>query len=200
MAFVFDPGKPNLTRTQAGTYLRRLGWRVDTSTRYRQAVKDFQAGWNLGPALVVDGLMGPRTSAALRYSEARRVAGRTTASAHYSFSTVRCRCGGYYASCRRIFQKRKAFQMMERYRSHAGAYTVVSACRCPSRNRAVGGSSTSRHVSGLACDVPATYRVSTVRSWRLATNIGYGSVSNRVKHIDVGSGSFTYPNVYRDGR
>src|SRR5512139_486103 len=119
----------DLTRAQAKTILYNLGWRVNTTTRLTQAIKDFQAGWNLGPALKVDGLVGPATSAALRLSEARRRAGRTTASANYSFITVRCRCGGKYASCRRIFQKRKAFQMMEKYRSHAGAFSVVSACR-----------------------------------------------------------------------
>jgi Peptidase M15 len=190
----------DLTRAQAKTILYNLGWRVNTSARLTQAIKDFQAGWNLGPALKVDGLVGPATSAAMRTSEARRRAGRTTASANFSFRTVRCRCDGRYASCRRIFQKRKAFQMMEKYRLHAGAFSVVSACRCPSRNRAIGGSPTSRHVSGLACDVPATYRPSTVKSWHLATNIGYGSVSGRVKHIDMGSGSVWDPNIYKDGR
>lgn len=197
MAFVFDPGKPALSRTQSGIYLSRLGWRVNTATRYRQAVKDFQAGWNLGPALAVDGHMGPKTSAALRYSEARRVAGRSNASAHFSFSEVKCRCGGKYASCRRIFIKRKALQMMEKYRSHSGAFRPVSACRCPSRNRAVGGSSTSRHVSGLACDVPGRYSVSRVKGWHVATHIGYRN--GVVVHIDMGSGYSVYnPLVYRD--
>jgi len=189
----------DLTRAQVKTILYNLGWRVNTEARLTQAIKDFQAGWNLGAALTVDGKHGPKTSAALRLSEARRRAGRTTASANFSFRTVRCRCDGRYASCRRIFQKRKAFQMMEKYRSHAGAFTVVSACRCPSRNRAIGGSPTSRHVSGLACDVPAVYSPSKVKSWHLATNIGYGRVSRDTKHIDVGAGSVWSPNIYADG-
>ena len=191
----------DLTRAQAKTILYNLGWRVNTNARLTQAIKDFQAGWNLGAALSVDGSLGPKTSAALRLSEARRRAGRTTASANYSFRTVRCRCDGKYASCRRIFQKRKAFQMMEKFRTHAGNYSVVSACRCPSRNKAIGGSPTSRHVSGLACDVPAVYSVAKVKSWKLATHIGYGSVSKKVKHIDMGAGgSVTSPVVYKDGR
>jgi hypothetical protein len=190
----------NLTRAQAKIYLHNLGWRVDTSARLTQAIKDFQAGWNLGEALVVDGSLGPKTSYALRVSEKRRREGKKTASANFSFIDVRCRCEGRYASCRRIFFKRKAFQMAEKYRRHAGSFRPVSACRCPSRNRAVGGSSTSRHVSGLAMDVPAMYSVSRVKSWLLATNIGYGSVSRRVKHIDVGTGSVYRPNVYVDGR
>lgn len=192
----------NLTRAQAKTILYNLGWRVNTEARLSQAIKDFQAGYNFGsPGLAVDGKLGPLTSAAMRYSEARRRAGRTTASANFSFRTVRCRCDGRYASCRRIFIKRKTLQMMEKYRARTGAFSVVSACRCPSRNKAVGGSSTSRHVSGLACDVPAEHSVSTVKSWRLATHIGYGSVSRRVKHLDMGSGYSVYsPLVYVDGR
>lgn len=191
----------DLTRGQAQTILTNLGWRVNTSARLTQGIKDFQAGWNLGAALAVDGSLGPKTSAAMRTSEARRRAGRTTASANYSFRTVRCRCDGRYASCRRIFQKRAAFQMMEQYRSHAGNFSVVSACRCPSRNKAVGGSPTSRHVSGLACDVPASYSTTRVKSWKVATHIGYGSVSRKVKHIDMGGGATrTNPQIYKDGR
>lgn len=192
----------NLSRAQAQTILTRLGWRVNTSARLTQGIKDFQLGYNFGAVgLSGDGVLGPKTSAAMRYSEARRAAGRTTASANYSFKTVVCRCGGKYASCRRIFMKRKGFQMMERYRSHAGSFPVVSACRCPSRNKAVGGSSTSRHVSGLACDTPATYSTTRVKGWRVATHIGYGRVSRRVKHIDMGSGAtLSNPRIFVDGR
>jgi zinc D-Ala-D-Ala carboxypeptidase len=192
----------NLTRAQAKTILANLGWRVNTSARLTQAIKDFQAGWNLGTALTVDGSLGPRTSAAMRLSESRRRAGRTTASASFSFVSVRCRCGGKYASCRRIFQKRKAFQMMESYRSKSGRpFKVVSACRCPSHNKAIGGSSTSRHVSGLASDTEAIYSTTKVKSWRVATHIGYGSVSRKVKHIDMGAGATrTNPKIYKDGR
>lgn len=191
----------DLTRAQAQTILTRLGWRVNTSARLTQGIKDFQAGWNLGAALSVDGSLGPKTSAALRTSEARRAAGRTTASANYSFVTMRCRCGGKYASCRRIWHKRSAFQMMEKYRARGGAYNVVSGCRCPSHNKAIGGSPTSRHLAGNACDVPAKYSVAKVKSWKLATHIGYGSVSKKVKHIDMGAGgSVSNPVVYKDGR
>lgn len=191
----------SLTQSQATTILRNLGWRVRSNYEYILCVKRFQYGWNLGTALVSDGSVGPKTSAALLLSESRRRAGLGTASAHFSFREVACKCGGYYSSCPRIWQKRSAFQMMEGYRAHSGRpLTVVSACRCPSRNRAVGGSSTSRHLTGYACDTPAIYSVSTVRSWRVATNIGYGSVSHRVKHIDKGSGSVYSPGVYVDGR
>ena len=193
-----------LTQAQATTILRNLGWRVRTTSEYHTAVKHFQQGWNLGPALEVDGVVGPGpdTSAALLLSESRRKAGKKTASAHFSFSEVACRCGGIYDSCPRIWQKRSAFRMMEGYRSKSGEpLNVESGCRCPSHNVAVGGSQTSRHLKGLACDVAPHFSVSTVKSWRVATHIGYGSVSRKVKHIDMGSsgGTVTSPAVYPNG-
>lgn len=190
-----------LSRNQATVILRNLGWRIRSGSEYTAVVKRFQAAWNLGAALKVDGLVGPATSAALLKSEARRRAGQSTASAHFSFLEVRCRCGGKYSDCKRIWTTRSTFQMMEKYRSKSGRpMPVVSGCRCPRMNKSVGGSPTSRHLQGLACDVQARYTVSTVKSWRIATHIGYGRLSRRVKHIDIGSGRTTSnPAVYVDG-
>lgn len=190
-----------LTQAQATTILRNLGWRVRTTAEYHQCVRNFQAGWNLGAALSVDGLVGPATSSALLLSESRRRAGKTTASPNFSFTEVRCRCGGKYYTCQRIWQKRAAFQMMEKYRAKSGRpLAVISGCRCPGENKSVGGSAYSEHLRGYACDVTALYSVGTVKSWQVAKGIGYGSVSRKVKHIDVGArGSFTYPNVFVDG-
>jgi hypothetical protein len=192
----------NLTQAQATKILRALGWRVRSTSEYTQCIRNFQAGWNLGKALAVDGKAGPATSAALLASEKRRKAGQGTASSHFSFSEVMCRCGGKYSSCQRIWMKRKTFVMMEQYRSKSKkAYTVVSGCRCKSHNAAVGGSKTSRHVTGLASDVKPLFSTSTVKSWRVATHIGYGSVSKKVVHIDVGSGATkTNPRIYVDGK
>lgn len=191
-----------LTRNQAISILRLLGWRVRTTSEYTTVVKNFQAGWNLGPALTVDGSVGTKTSAALLLSAARHRAGKTDASPHFSFNEVACRCWGRYSNCQRIWMKRRAFQMMENYRAKSGIpLKVVSGCRCPSENALVGGSPTSQHKTGLACDVAALYTVSTVKSWRVATHIGYGSVSRRVKHIDCSGGASVYnPLVYVDGR
>lgn len=192
----------NLTRTAATSILRALGWRVRTAAEYVEVVKRFQRGWNLGAALTVDGKVGPKTSAALRLSDARRRAGKPTASDHFSFTEVACRCGGKYSSCRRIWHTRSAFQMMEDYRAESGRpLRVVSACRCPAHNKAVGGSATSRHLSGLACDVDPLYSTTTVKGWRVATHIGYGAASRKVKHIDLGAGATrANPAVYVDGR
>lgn len=191
----------DLTRAQAQTILKNLGWRVDTSARLTQAIKDFQAGWYLGAALAVDGKVGPKTSYAMRLSESRRKAGKPTASAHFSWTEVRCRCNGRFASCRRIWTKRAAFKMMEGYREKSKqSLNVVSGCRCPSHNKEVGGSPTSRHKEGLACDVAPRFSTGTVKSWRVATHIGYGRVSKKVVHIDYGSGAtVSSPRIYVDG-
>lgn len=191
-----------LTRAQATTILRNLGWRIRTTAEFVQTVKNFQAGWNLGAALTVDGLVGPATSAALRASEDRRVKGLPTASAHFSWTEVRCRCDGKYSDCQRIWTRRKTFQMMESYRTKsARPLAVVSGCRCAGENKEVGGSPQSHHLDGLACDVAAVFPVSTVKSWRVATGIGYGSASGAVKHIDVRvDATVTNPDVFVDGK
>jgi len=186
-----------LSQAQATTILRNLGWRIRSTNEFHNVVKRFQSGWNLGTALSVDGNVGPKTSAAMLLSESRRRAKKPTASAHYSFSEMACRCRGSYSSCARIWTHRACFQMMEKYRARAGAYAIVSPCRCPSENKSVGGSATSQHLTGYAVDVPAVYSVSTVRSWKTgATHYGYGSVSRKVKHIDCSAGSA----IYVDGR
>lgn len=192
-----------LTGNQAMAILRNLGFRIRTTSEYYTQLKNFQRGWNLGPALTVDGVKGPATDAALLKSQARWMAGLPTASANFSFREVSCRCGGKYTSCQRIFIRRSALRMMESYRSKSGrSFRVVSACRCPSHNASVGGSPTSRHVTGLAADTEPLFSVPTVKSWRVAYNIGYGSVSRKVKHIDMGNtgGTYANPRVYPDGR
>lgn len=191
-----------LSKAQATVILRNLGWRVRNTTEYVKAVREFQWGWNLGPALVVDGKAGPKTDAALLISEKRRRAGKPTASANFSFIEVQCKCGGKYSSCRRVHFARRSFQMLERYRGKSGKpLNVVSGYRCPSHNKAVGGSPTSRHPVGLAADVPPRFSVSTVKSWALATHIGFSPSLKKVVHIDLGSGgSKTSPITYPDGR
>ena len=173
-----------LSRTQAAAILRNLGWRVDTTARYTQAVKDFQRGWNLGSPLSVDGLVGPKTSAAMTLSEARRRKGLGTASAHFSFTEFRCKCGGKYASCRRIWILRSHVQRLESYRAKTGrAVSITSGCRCLGHNRAVGGASSSQHLFGCATDISGPDK-DTVKSYRLFAGIGYGAKSDRALHVD----------------
>lgn len=186
--------KPDVKRI-----LSLLGWRVDTEARYVQAVKDFQRAWNLGPALTVDGDAGPKTHDALKISEARKKAGRGDISEHFSTHELDCKCLGKYASCRRIWATRSLLQALEKYRTLSGSFTPISVCRCPSHNAAVGGSTASAHMSGLAADVPAVYSVSQVRALKAFTNIGYNSKGGTVRHVDIRTnttGTVTSPRTY----
>lgn len=185
-----DKTPKTLTQYQAITILKALGWRVRTAGEYRQALGHFQGGWNLGPALKVDGKLGPYTSAALRISEARRRAGKPTASAHFSFTEVRCKCGGKYSTCARIWFKRSAFRELERYRRALGVgISIISGCRCLGHNRAVGGATHSRHMAGDAVDFAPVRPV----AWFAARGLFHGRGWNRnpgthpVRHGDMGT-------------
>ena len=173
-----------LSRSQAATILQNLGWRVNTDARYLQAVKDFQTGWNLGAWLTIDGKVGPNTSAALLKSEARRRLGQTTCSAHFSFSEFRCKCGGAYSTCRRIWINRNQVHRLEQARAKLGRpIAVISGCRCYYWNQSVGGVSGSQHLKGTATDWIGPDK-DTFKSWKLAAGIGYSASTDRVAHSD----------------
>jgi zinc D-Ala-D-Ala carboxypeptidase len=175
----------SLTKAQASTILTRLGFRVNTSSRYNQAIKNFQKGWYLGAALVVDGAKGSKTDSALLLSEARRVKGLGTAAEHFSFAEMACKCGGRYTDCQRIWADRSVFASLEASRKKLGRpISITSGCRCPNHNRAVSGASNSMHLYGLAVDWRGPDKDIT-RSWRLWRGIGYGGRSDVSLHTDL---------------
>lgn len=174
-----------LTKPQASTILTHLGFRVDTGFRYSQALRNFQRGWSLRSALVVDGVKGPKTDAALLLSETRRYKGLGTASANFSFREVQCKCGGRYVDCPRIWTARSVFAALEASRAKVNhPISITSGCRCPNYNEDVGGARASQHKDGLAIDWKGPDK-DTVRSWRLWRGIGYGSHSDCSLHTDL---------------
>lgn len=174
-----------LTKAQASTILTRLGFRVDTSFRYTQALKNFQLGWNLGTALSSDGVKGAKTDAALLLSEARRVRGLGTASVHFSFMEMRCKCGGKYADCKRVWTPRSVFAKMEVSRAKVGhSISILSGCRCPNYNASIDGALSSRHMAGDAVDWIGPDKDIT-RSWNIWRGVGYGGKSDRSLHTDI---------------
>ena len=92
----------------------RLGW----PHLSEDTIADFQRGWALGATLTVDGIAGPKTTAALEGSIARLVAGHGTASKHFSFTEFRCQCGGKYPDCRRIWVDRRLLRGLDTLRDN----------------------------------------------------------------------------------
>lgn len=166
--------------------LRNLGWRVRTTGELTQCVRNFQRAYNLGDALVADGVAGPKTLAALRNSDSRRRQGKPDISAHFSAIEFRCKCGGRYTSCARIWVRRSLIREMEQYRSALGAgISIVSGCRCVNHNRAVGGVRNSRHLLGDAADFAALRSLSWFADHHLFSGRGYNSGNGKVRHGDT---------------
>jgi hypothetical protein len=172
-----------LKTAEAYGVLRELGWR--TAMIGPQALKDFQAGWALGDPLKVDGLLGPKTSAALIQSRDRSHAGRADASEHFSFAEFRCRCGGY-AGCRAIWPRYQLLDSLEGLRGafYKSGLTIASGCRCVRHNKIVGGASQSQHLYGTAADVAFATSWRAVAGLQLFAGIGYSRSSGLVRHVD----------------
>ena len=95
----------------------RLSLHVRWSSPRARGGDSYQRIWNLGPALKVDGIVGRKTSDALRLSYARHKAGKPDISAHFRAREFQCKCFGRYAGCRRIWTPRKVVQLAERIRN-----------------------------------------------------------------------------------
>lgn len=179
---------PGEATAEAKRVLTAMGWRVNTETRYRQAVRDFQAMWNLGTPLAVDGIVGAKTLAALRHSARRRADKKGDISAHFNAAEFACKCGrrkdGPYPACRRIWASRALVQGAEKYRSLAGPFTPVSACRCRQHNAAVGGYYRSQHLHGQAMDVVARFSIAQVVALRAFSALGINRRGGTVRHLD----------------
>jgi hypothetical protein len=177
----------SLSLTQATTILRTLGWRIRTTGERTQAIKAFQEMWNLGPVLVVDGVLGPKTSAALTLSNLRHERNQPDISTHFSATEFRCKCGGVYSACARIWTKHVLIVQMEKYRAAIGrSVAVVSGCRCTGHNKAVGGATHSRHMVGDAADFAALHPPSWFTARKIFNGKGYNRSNDLVRHGDEG--------------
>lgn len=167
------------------TQLDALGFRTNTPPRFTQAVTNFQRGWCLGTPLVIDGIPGSKTQAALKKSHTNLISGRGTASPHFSFSEFTCKCGGRYSSCERIHMLAAHINRLEVYRSKIGRpVVIVSGYRCPQHNKAVGGATSSQHMYGSATDILGLRVMSYVRALHLFAGIGYSASNGSVVHVD----------------
>jgi zinc D-Ala-D-Ala carboxypeptidase len=175
-----------VNRAQRVDALRALGWRVRTTGELSQVVRNFQRGWNLGPALVEDGHAGPKTDAALAESLDRHNAGKPDASQHFSFHEFACKCGGRYAACQRVWVIHELLDTLEKVRVefYPEGLTVVSGCRCQGHNDAVGGATSSQHKYGAAADLQPKIKRARMRAAGVAAGIGFDQSDDCVSHID----------------
>lgn len=170
---------------EAAAILQLLGWRIRSNRELTTVTKHFQHAWMLGERLKVDGIVGPKTIAALRTSDARRRDGKSTASAHFSFLEFRCKCGGRFAACARIWVRRELLTSLEKYRAAVDApVAIVSGCRCSKWNAHVKGAKFSQHQYGTAVDIPPVLTTTTVRQLVAFAGIGYQGSTGLVRHID----------------
>lgn len=133
--------------------------------------------------MAVDGDFGPLTSAALATSFARHRKGQSTMGAHFSYTEFRCKCGGAFADCQRIWALRAQVRRLETYRAKIGAAVrVISGCRCKRRYQAVGGAKLSQHLFGAASDIEGHRTLAQMRQMRLSAGLGYKSSNNKVVH------------------
>lgn len=155
-----------------------------------RAIGDFQRGWNLGPALHVDSVLGKHTEAALRESLDRLDKGKATASEHFSFAEWTCHCGldgKPFASCARVRVHRALLRGLEELRAayYKGGLTPISGYRCPAYNQSIGGASSSQHMYGAACDLDPKVLYRSMSALRRFAGIGYVGANGLVAHVDV---------------
>jgi hypothetical protein len=194
-----------MTSQQAMSMLKAIGF-DNASRAFTTAVRGFQTGWNLGPALNVDGDFGPLTSAALAIAFAQHRKGQPTMSAHFSYIEFLCKDGGAFPECQRIWVLRAHVRRLEAYRAKVGTpIRIVSGCRCKRHNEAVGGATSSQHLFGSASDVQGLVTVPQRKQMKLFAGLGFQASTGKVVHVDsrdvsghnTTNGSPANPTVWR---
>lgn len=196
-----------MSRAQAKSALNAIGF--DNANRnFSAAVEGFQRGWNLGRALRADGDFGPKTGAALATSFARHRQSKSTMSANFSYVEFRCKDGGAFPECRRIWVLRGHVRRLEAYRAKVETpVRVVSGCRCKRHNARVGGSTSSQHMFGTASDIQGLLTVPQRKRLELFAGLGFKGSTGKVIHVDsrdigghnLTAGSPTRPTTWEYG-
>lgn len=161
--------------------LIRLGWPIGQAGGFTvaAAVREFQNGYGLGPALKVDGIAGPKTKAALEKS----LDAGGSASKHVTWRECASKGNGW------IKVDRALLLAFEAYAKEAGNTMAISIYRDPARNKKVKGSSKSQHLVGRAVDFPGRLTVAQVKALKVFTGIEYDTKTKKVMHGDVRTGA-----------
>lgn len=171
---------------EAQTHLAALGWdnvKVDDvlGPITKAAVANFQNGFAFW-GLLVDGLPGPKTNAAMQHS--RAVGG--FAGQFFRFTEFRCKGPRSDRGCERIWVDHDLIQRLDRYRAAVNRpVRINSGCRCVIHNRRVGGASASQHLYGDAADISGAIGRTAMARLGLFSGIGYNGSTGLVVHVDV---------------
>lgn len=179
--------------------LHAIGWRVRTSEELDNAVRRFQLGYILGPALKVDGIAGPLTTRAL--DQTLDHGGRITA--HFRWVEFQCHCRQTLAGCDGIVVRPELASALEPLRAevYPRGLLIVSGYRCPQHNADQHGARMSQHLRGAAIDVPPVASVAQVERLQDWRGIGYGATSKKVVHLDMRPDATPrVPAVFPDGK
>lgn len=168
------------------TDLRLLGFPAG-----KDQIINFQAGWALGDPLVVDGIAGAKTKAALAASLVRLRAHKPTASQWFSFGEFACHCT--LRACPKVWVKRGLLLALDQLRATAypSGLSIVSGCRCWPYHQAIykarGEKVTTQslHLVGMAADIPAARHLEQIRGLHLFGGLGYQKATGNVRHVDV---------------
>ncbi len=151
--------------------LNANGFPTSDKGGYTEAVKRFQTAY-CGPGgwLAIDGVVGPKTEAVLRFLP--------KLSTHFQVSELACK------HCGRCYVHRELLSALEKLREKYGRpITLLSGYRCPTHNKAVGGASDSQHVHGRAVDPVTMIPFDYVR--KINRFSGIGTRGAYAAHYDV---------------
>ena len=171
--------EPTLTTTETQTFLKQIGWPIKvTGTRTPetgQAIMDFQRGFVGDPPvkpLREDGLVGPKTEEALRWSAAN--GGRC--SRNFQFKEFASSKSGW------IRTHRELVSGLEVLRDHVGhPIGILSGFRDFDL-----GASMSQHKFGNAIDPTKTLpHFSEIAALKVFSGIGHFATTGLVRHVDV---------------
>lgn len=100
---------------------------------------------------------------------------------NFNSSELDCKCS--YKSCTHTLIDLEHLVELQKFRDESGPIKITSAYRCERHNKAVGGSTKSRHLVGVATDI----QVSNMSPKEVADSLDYLNgvgVYNTFVHID----------------
>jgi GH25 family lysozyme M1 (1,4-beta-N-acetylmuramidase) len=190
---------PTLSTREVQSLLKQIGWPIKVTGKRGpetvQSIKDFQRGYLGDPptkALLQDGLVGPKTEKALRWSAANE--GRC--SKHFKFKEFASSKSGM------IRTHRELVIGLEKLRAHVGhPIGVLSGFRDFDL-----GASLSQHKFGNAIDPTETLpHFQKVAALQVFSGIGHFATTGLVRHVDVRhvgpnttGGTKTRPTIFID--